>query len=66
MILHRSLCIIVLSSFSLTSLTIPPVHAQSYLEDSSALPFQLPKPGSRVNLSPVFEPVLIKGLKVHP
>ncbi len=26
----------------------------------------LPKPGTMVNLSPAFEPVLIKGLKVHP
>ncbi|GEM_PF-3562980 len=26
----------------------------------------LPEPGTMVNLSPAFEPVLIKGLKVHP
>src|ERR1700733_5483214 len=27
---------------------------------------QLPVPGTMVSLSPAFEPVLIKGLKVHP
>ncbi len=37
-----------------------PLHAQA---DAVA---SLPKPGTMVNLSTAFEPVLIKGLKVHP
>jgi len=35
-----------------------PVYAQGVSE--------LPVPGTMVNLSPTFEPVMIKGLKVHP
>jgi len=35
-----------------------PAHGQEVAD--------LPAPGTMVNLSPAFEPVLIKGLKVHP
>jgi len=43
-----------------------PLQAQalSFVPIDSAV--LLPKPGSMVNLSPVFEPALIKGLKIHP
>lgn len=61
MILRRILCGWLVFSFLGVSLTLPPAHAQS-----DGLSFLLPKPGTRVNLSPVFDPVLIKGLKVHP
>jgi len=36
----------------------PQAHADSLLG--------LPEPGSMVNLSPAYEPILIKGLKIHP
>jgi hypothetical protein len=65
-ILRRILCVWVLISFAATSIIPPSARAQSASIDSSGLSFRLPKPGIRVNLSPSFEPVLIKGLKVHP
>src|SRR5437868_3715992 len=45
--------------FALSSLgPLPRAHAGYVLD--------LPAPGTMVNLSPAFEPVLVKGLKVHP
>lgn len=66
MFLRRILSVWVLVSFLGTSLTLPPAYAQSAPIGSAGLLFRLPKPGSRVNLSPAFKPVLIKGLKIHP
>ena len=66
MILRRIFCAWVLISFLGTSLTLPSAHAQSATVDSTGLSFLLPKPGNRVDLSPAFEPILIKGLRVHP
>ena len=44
--------------FLLTTLgPLPKVHADSVLD--------LPAPGTMVNLSPAYEPVIIKGLTVH-
>src|ERR1039457_840406 len=57
LILRRILCIWILFSFIGTSIIPPPAHAQSASE--------LPVPGTMVNLSPAYEPVLMKGLKVH-
>ena len=37
---------------------VPKAHADVLLG--------LPEPGTMVNLSPSYEPMLIKGLKVHP
>lgn len=62
-ILRRIFCVWVIVSFAATSIVPPYARAQSV---TSGLSFALPTPGIRVNLSPVFEPVLIKGLKVHP
>src|ERR1700733_5380609 len=33
---------------------------------AQAQELSLPVPGAMVNLSPAFEPVLIKGLRIHP
>ncbi len=63
-IFRRFLALWVSISFLGTSIFLPPAHAQSV--DISGLSFFLPKPGTRVSLSPAFKPVLIKGLKVHP
>ena len=56
---RRLFSIFVLISFFLTSLgPIPQAYAQGVSD--------LPVPGTMVNLSPAFEPVLMKGIKVHP
>src|SRR5580692_12771686 len=48
----------IIVSFFLTSLgPIPQAHADTLLG--------LPKPGTMINLSPAYEPVIIKGLTVH-
>jgi hypothetical protein len=60
------ICFWVIFSFLSTSILPPSVFAQTPSIDPTGLPFYLPKPGSRVNLSPAFQPALIKGLKVHP
>jgi len=36
------------------------------VQKAYAASLDLPQPGSMVNLSPAYQPVLIKGLKVHP
>jgi len=66
MLTRRILCIWVAFSFLGTSLTLPSAFSQSVTSELSGLSFRLPKPGTRVNLSPAFQPVLIKGLKIHP
>jgi acyl carrier protein len=55
---RKPLSLFVLVSFFVSSLgPLPKAHANE---------LGLPVPGAMVNLSPAFEPVLIKGLKVHP
>jgi acyl carrier protein len=54
----RSLSAIIIITFFVSTLTpIPTAHADSILG--------LPAPGTMVNLSPAYEPVIIKGLTVH-
>src|SRR5271157_1256952 len=54
----KSLSSLVISCFFLTTLgPLPKAHADSVLG--------LPAPGTMVNLSPSYEPVMIKGLTVH-
>jgi len=56
---NASLVVLTLVNFLITSSIGPiPVYAQAVLN--------LPAPGVMVNLSPVYTPVMIKGLKVHP
>src|SRR3989344_1644379 len=56
--IKKSLNVVLIIAFLLTSVgPIPKAHAA---------PLSLPEPGTMVNLSPAFEPVLIKGIKVHP
>ena len=50
--------VIIFCFFFTTLGPIPKASAQGVLG--------LPEPGTMVNLSPAYEPVLIKGLKVHP
>ncbi|MBF0489693.1 MAG: hypothetical protein HQL15_03625 [Candidatus Omnitrophica bacterium] len=59
MFLRRLLCIWILTCFFLSSI----VPSQRVYADTVT---GLPKPGAMVSLSSAFEPVLIKGLKVHP
>jgi len=57
--LKRALSLAVIACFFLTSVCpIPRASADSVLG--------LPQPGDMVNLSPAFEPVLIKGLRINP
>ncbi len=51
---------LVILTFSCTSIIIPKSHAVETQNLAS-----LPIPGTMVNLSPAFEPTLIKGLTVH-
>ena len=54
----KLLSLFVIVSFFLTSLgPLPHAHADMALD--------LPKPGAMVNLSPAYQPALIKGLTVH-
>src|ERR1700679_2537920 len=56
--LKKTLSLSVIICFFLTSLTPYPVaHADSVLG--------LPAPGTMINLSPAYQPVIIKGLTVH-
>ena|GEM_PF-5540237 len=59
---NRLIVVILLFTFT-TSLIIPP--SRSWAVQVEAMPWQLPKPGTMVNLSPAYEPLLIKGLTVH-
>ena len=54
--LKRTISLIVLICFFVTSLNIQPVQALEYT---------LPKPGTMVPLSPWFNPPVLKGIKVH-
>src|ERR1700679_1541653 len=56
--MKRLICICVIISFISTLIVAP---QQSYSQES----LNLPVPGTMVNLSPAYVPVLIKGLKVH-
>ncbi|NTV29554.1 MAG: hypothetical protein HGA80_05685, partial [Candidatus Omnitrophica bacterium] len=53
----RAVSILVLASFVATSVMPPQAFAQA---------LNLPAPGAMVGPSATFEPVLMKGLKVHP
>jgi hypothetical protein len=64
--LRRILYSWLILSFTGTLIIPPDLHAQSSSNGPTNLLFHLPKAGVRVNLSPAFTPVLIKGLKVHP
>ncbi len=56
--LRKPLTVVLVVTFLTSCLgPIPKAHAG---------PLSLPAPGAMVNLSPAFEPVLIKGIKVHP
>ncbi|MDO8675934.1 MAG: hypothetical protein Q7K71_07495 [Candidatus Omnitrophota bacterium] len=55
---RKSLNIVLIVTFFASSLMPIP--------KANAAPLSLPEPGTMVNLSPAFEPVLIKGIKVHP
>ncbi len=59
MTLRQIFVIAALVSFSLGNLDPVPM---SYAQEAADLPI----PGAMINLSPAFEPVLIKGLKIHP
>ena len=59
MFFRRIISLCVLTSFLLT-LVVPAPRA--YAES----PLGLPQPGTMVNLSPAYMPVIIKGMKVHP
>ena len=50
---------LIISFLSTLVLPVPRAHADDFL-------LGLPQPGSMVNLSPAYEPVLLKGLKIHP
>ncbi|NTV30288.1 MAG: hypothetical protein HGA80_09430, partial [Candidatus Omnitrophica bacterium] len=56
-VLHRSLSFCILASFVATSVMPTQAFAQA---------LNLPAPGAMVGPSATFEPVLMKGLKVHP
>ena len=62
---HQSLCRRIIASFLLFTFLISngiaPVH-YAYGQELA----QLPQPGMRVNLSPAFDPPLLKGVKVYP
>jgi len=54
----KSLSLFIVISFVLTTLSpLPQAHAGTVLG--------LPQPGEMINLSPAYEPSLIKGLTVH-
>ncbi len=55
--MRKSLIVVLIFTFLATSFVPMPPAAASVV---------LPEPGTMVSLSPAFEPVLIKGLKVHP
>ena len=53
----------IVASFLLTTLCpLPQAHAG----DPTGLALNLPAPGMMVNLSPAYQPVIIRGLTVHP
>ncbi|MBF0510776.1 MAG: glycogen/starch synthase [Candidatus Omnitrophica bacterium] len=65
--LQKTLCCCVIVSFIVTSLFNPSVFAQNVSQENlTKLLITLPTPGTRVDLSPAFNPVVIRGLKIHP
>ena len=57
--LYKFLNVLIIVSFACSLVVpIPQAHADSFLG--------LPEPGTMVNLSPAYEPMLIKGLKINP
>jgi len=57
--MKRVLASFLIIAFSLTSLAPAKVYAQGTV-------LGLPEPGTMVELSPAFAPVLMKGLRIHP
>ena len=57
----RLICTFVIISFS-TSLITPPIK----VEAQTLSGVNLPIPGSMLNVSPAFQPTLIKGIKIFP
>ena len=56
--------IVSLLLFTFTTVSLKPVAAQEFVGEFTGL--RLPVPGAMVNLSPAYEPMLIKGIKIHP
>jgi hypothetical protein len=57
---------LILSAFLVNTLgPLPLAQAQDF-RGSTSSPFYLPAPGVRVNLSPEFNPPILKGIKIHP
>jgi len=63
----KTIASVVILIFSL-SIISPPLlaHAQSGFDSAGAQGLNLPPPGSIISRSPVFEPVIIRGITVHP
>src|SRR5271170_4496556 len=55
---QRFISSLIAASFFLTAVAPYPAHADTLLG--------LPAPGTMVDLSPVYVPVIVKGLRVHP
>jgi len=62
MTLRRVASVWVACSFLITS--VPFSRAQSI--DTTNLPFSLPTPGSRIDLSSAYVPLMLSGLTIHP
>ena len=60
--LRKTIHIILLFAFFPFSFNLSPFSSNAYANSLLGLP----QPGAMVHLSPAYEPVLIKGLKVHP
>jgi hypothetical protein len=58
------LIVVWMTVLAFVSNAIIPAYAQ--VGAQNAVPLQLPYPGVRVNLSPEFEPVTLKGVKINP
>ena len=56
-LIRRFICLIVLVCFFITSINIPSAEAHD---------FRLPAPGAMVHLSPEFNPLILKGIKIYP
>ncbi|MBF0504481.1 MAG: hypothetical protein HQL14_05185 [Candidatus Omnitrophica bacterium] len=60
----RVITFLVICCFFITSLNIPLIQAQP--ASLAGGDINLPAPGVRVNLSPEFNPLILKGIKVYP
>ena len=58
--------IIVLISFFANTILGPVSLAQAQIALSAGTDLRLPAPGVRINLSPEYNPPILKGIKVHP